>query len=375
MIFNKARIIKLFTIVFLLCTFISSNAQFGKLKERLKLGNKKSKTKTSKVKLDFASSPYMPAITMQSLLGGGIHLTVDGKLSTKGLKVNLLPTKTIAGEKANYDEYRKENLLLHSELIHTKTQKVIGKYHYSVNPVMKVGSVMNQKKVNDDGDFFYQIGIGGYELKFYAGGEHFYTFPFEVIAIQNEDTYATFNELLFLKGAWEDWTYFDVQKTVDENTIVWHHFMDNTTTDIINEFRTESVSNYQYRYELLRNGQLFGAHDSRMTATKNAGYNLKIDYTTQKARRTKWADKNVQISRIPGDKHHWDKLVLEDFSDGDYKMVLHTIDCANNKKTRVFPFKVANGKIVLNEQQNRKTHKDHTTIVEGGRNQYWFKVE
>ncbi|MFK7907546.1 MAG: hypothetical protein AB8B69_20585 [Chitinophagales bacterium] len=368
---NNIQIIRIFSFLFLLCTFTTSNAQFGKLKDKLirKKGN------INKVKLDFSSSPYKPAITMQSLLGGGIHLTVDGKLTTKDLHVNLLPTKTTSGAKANYDEYKKENLLLHAELISTKTQKVIGKYHYSVNPVMKVGSVMNQKKVNDNGDFFYKIGVGTYELKFCAGGEHFYTFPFEVIAIQNEDAYATFSEVLFLKGAWEDWAYFDIQQTVDEKRIIWHHFMDNTTTDIENEFRTESKCDYQYRYELFRNGQLFGAQDSRMTASKNAGYNLKVDYATQGAIRTKWLDKNVQISKIPGDKHHWDKLTLEDFSDGNYEMVLHTIDCANYKKARVFPFKVANGKIVYHKQQDRKTHKDHTTIVEGGRDQYWFKVK
>lgn len=371
---SKKHIIQLVSLLFLLSTFSTADAQLGaKLKNKLK-GKAKS-AKTSNVQLDFASSPFMPAITMHSLLNDGIQLTVDGKLFTKGLSVNLLPTKTSKGEKANYDEYKKENLLLQSELIDTKTNKTIGIYHYSVNPVLKVGSVMNQKKVNDDGDFFYKISTGNYALKFYAGGEHFYTFPFEVVAIQNADAYATFSEVLFLKGAWEDWNYFDTQDYNGRKIMVWHHFMDNTTTDIENEFRTESNCDYKYRYELLKNGKIIGAHDSRMTASKNAGYNLKVDYAEQGSRRTHWVDHAVQVSRIPGDPHNWDKLEMEDLKDGNYEMVLHTVDCANNKKKRVFPFKVANGKIVQHVQQNRKTHQDHKTIVEGGRDKFWFKVK
>ncbi|MEM1123356.1 MAG: hypothetical protein AAGJ18_23145 [Bacteroidota bacterium] len=389
---SKKHIIQLASLLLLLSIFSTANAQIGaKLKNRLKgkkeeakmnatdrakakANNTTSAATAKKVDLDYTSAPFMPAITMYSLLNDGIQLTVDGKLFTKGLSVNLLPTKTAKGEKANYDEYKKEDLLLTSELVNTKTDKVVGMYHYSVNPVMKVGSVMNQKKVNDNEDFFYKIGAGNYALKFYAGGEHFYTFPFEVVAIQNEDAYATFSEVLFLKGAWESWNYFDTQDYNGRKVMVWHHFMDNTTTDIENEFRTESNCEYKYRYELLQSGKVIGAHDSRMTASKNAGYNLKIDYAEQSARRTHWIDHGVQLSRIPGDPKNWDKLELEDLKDGNYEMVLHTLDCANNKKKRVFPFKVAGRKVVQHGQQNRKIHQDHTTIVEGGRDKFWFRI-
>jgi len=390
---SKKHIISLFTFMFFFSIFSTVNAQIGaKLRNKLKgkkeetrmnttdkataKANNKANTATAKkVKLDFSSSPFMPAITMHSLLNDGIQLTVDGKLFTKGLSVNLLPTKTAKGDKANYDEFKKENLLLTSILVNTANDNTIGEYHYSVNPVMKLGSVMNQKKVNEDGDFFYKIGAGNYVLKFYAGDEHFYTFPFEVVAIQNDDAYATFSEVLFLKGAWEDWNYFDTQDYNGRKVMVWHHFMDNTTTDIENEFRTESNCEYKYRYELLRNGKVIGAHDSRMTASKNAGYNLKIDYAQQGAKRTHWTDHGVQLSRIPGDPKNWDKLELEDLQDGNYEMILHTLDCASNKKKRVFPLKIANGKVVQHAQQNRKIHKDSKTIIEGGRELFWFKTK
>ncbi len=329
----------------------------------------------SSVELDFESSPFWPAITMKSLMNDGVHLTVDGKLSAKNLEVNLLPSKTKKGDKANYDEFKKENLLLWSDLVDSKNGKALGRFHYSVNPVMKLGSVMNQKKVNDDGDFFIKIGEGSYEVKFYAGGEHFYTYPFQVISVASDDPYATFSEVLFLKGPWEEWNYFDVQETAGKEIMVWHHFMDNTTTDIENEFRTESNCEYKYRYELTKGGTVIGAHDSRMTASKNAGYNMKVDYATQNARRTHWIDHGVQLSRIPGDPKNWDKMELKDFTDGNYSMDVHTIDCTGQVMKRTFSFSVTGGKFQYHDQQNRKKHKDHRKIIEGGRDQYWYKIK
>lgn len=371
---NRITILKLATLLFLTLSFLSAEAQIGnKLKNKLK-GKAKNST-TSRVKLDFSSSPFMPAITMHSLLADGVQLTVDGKLKTQNLHVNLLPTKTTKGEKANYDEFKVENLLLWSELVDTKTDKVIGKYHYSVNPVMKVGSRMNQKQVNDDGHDFYQIGVGNYALYFYAAGEHFYTFPFDVISIQNEDAYATFSEVLFLKGPWEEWNYFDTQDYGDRKVMVWHHFMDNTTTNIENEFRTESNLEYTFRYELLKSGKIVAAYDSRMHGSKGESYNSKAEYVRQGARRTHWIDHGVQLSRIPGKPKNWDKFELVDLTDGNYEMVVYTLDCVNKKLKRNFPFKVAGGKVVYHTQQNRKTHKDTKTIVEGGRDLFWFKAK
>ncbi|MFK7934636.1 MAG: hypothetical protein AB8G22_14085 [Saprospiraceae bacterium] len=351
-----------------------THAQFGdKLKNKLK--EKTAKVTAKKVKLDFSSSPFSPAITMHSLLSDGVQMTVDGKLSTKNLLVNFLPPKTAKGAQANYDEFKKENLLLTSDLVNTTTDKTIGQFHYSVNSASKVDAYMNQKPVNDDGDFFHKIGAGQYTLKFYAGGEHFYTFPFEVVAIKNDDPYGAFSEVLFLKGAWEQWNYFDVQETAGKEIMVWHHFMDNTTTDIENEFRTESNCDYKFRYELLRNGKVFGVHDSRMSGSKGERYNKTVDYANQSARRTHWVDQGVQLSRIPGDPKNWDKLELKDFTDGNYEMHVYTVDCAKNELKRSFPFSVKNGKFVYHAQQNRKMHSDAKTIVEGGREQYWFKAK
>lgn len=373
---KKVAILKSLIFLISILALTTTNGQIGR-QLKSKIGQKLSSQKTvlgNGVKLDFSSSPFMPAITMHSLLSDGLQLTVDGKLTTPNLKVNFLPTKTSKGERANYDEYKKENLLLHAELMNIKISKMIGLFHYSVNPASKVDAVMNQKMVDEDNfQDFHKVSAGHYELHFFAGGEHFYTFPFEVVAMKNEDPYAAFSEILFLKGAWEDWNYFDVQETAGKKIMVWHHFMDNTTTNIENEFRTEKNCDYKFRYELFRNGQLFGAHDSRMNASKGEGYNLKIDYAAGGSRRTHWVDNGVQVSRIPGEAQNWDKLEFKDFSDGTYKMVVYTLDCANNEKKRTFLFEVSNGKFVYHPQQNRKTHKDQKTIVEGGPEKFWFK--
>lgn len=352
--------------VLLFSPITSLDAQLG-AKLRNKLKSKKG------IELDFSSSPYIPAITMESLMSGGIRLSVDGKLTTKDLSVAFLPAKTKKGERANYDEYKKENLLLQSKVINTQTNKSVGTFHYSVNPVIKAGSPMNQKQIDGFIDYI-QLKAGSYKLDFFAAGTLFYSFPFEVISIKNDDPYAPFSEVLFLKGAWENWNYFDFSEYPDHKQFVWHHFMDNTTTNIKNEFRTESNCEYKFKYELFRNGKLFGAHDSRMQGSKDMSYNEPKDYVVGGAQRTKWVRNSINVTRIPGDNPSvWQRLRLSDFKDGSYEMVIHTIDCAGNKMKRSYPFKMSGGQFILHDQQNRKIHKDHITIIEGGPGQFWYK--
>ncbi|MBX2872703.1 MAG: hypothetical protein KTR30_11400 [Saprospiraceae bacterium] len=356
----------------ILIPFSNGSAQIG---SKLKNAFKSKKSKASKVELDFSSTPYMPAITMESLLSGGIHLTVDGKLTTKGLSVAFLPTKTKKGEKANYDAFKKEDLLLRAEVVDRLSKNVLGTFHYSVNPVLKIGSVMNQKQVQETDDFI-QITAGDFQLDFYAGSTHYYTFPFEVIKKTTDDAYAAFSECLFLKGPWEEWNYFDFTDYNDHQNIVWHHFMDNTTTNIENEFRVEKNCDYKFKYELRKDGKIIGAYDSRMQGSKKGSINLPKDYNSGGSTRTKWINTSVQVTKIPGTNPDvWQQLRRSDFTDGKYEMIVYTIDCTNQEKKRSFPFQVSGGKFVLHQQQNRKAHQDHTSIVEGGPGQFWYRKQ
>lgn len=354
-----------------LTPFSSNYAQIGKLKN--KLGLKKNQKAGSSVELDFSSSPFLPAITMESLLSGGIRMTVDGKLSTPNLSVSFLPTTTKKGEKANYDSYKKEDLLLYADVVNTHSKEVQGRFHYSVNPVLKVAAVMNQKQVHETEDFI-QIGPGNYRLDFYAAGKLYYTFPFEVIERKVDDPYAAFTSCLFLKGPWEDWNYFDFSGYSDKELMVWHHFIDNTTTDIENKFRVEKNCDYQFKYELLREGRIFGAYDSRMQGSKKGSINLARDYNTGGSTRTKWIRNSVQVTKIPGTNPDvWQQVKKSDFTDGRYEMMVYTIDCTGTKLKRSFPFMVKGGKFVQHPEQDRKVHQDPLTIVEGGPHQFWYK--
>lgn len=346
--------------------------QYGQLGAKLKNKLKLKKSGVSKVKLDFESSSFMPAITMESLLSGGIKLTVDGKLTTPDLLVAFLPTKTQGGEKANYDAFKKEDLLLRAEVVDRNSKKVMGTFHYSVNPVLKIGSVMNQKQVQDTDDFI-RIGEGSYRLDFYAAGTHYYTFPFEVIKKKTDDAYAAFSECLFLKGPWEEWNYFDFTTYHDHENIVWHHFIDNTTTDIENEFRVEKNCDYKFKYELRKDGKIFGAYDSRMQGSKKGSFNGPKDYNNGGSTRSKWINNSVQVTKIPGtNPDQWEQLRRADFKDGSYEMIVYTIDCTGDEKKRIYPFKVSGGKFVKHKEQDRKLHEDQTTIIEGGPGQYWY---
>ncbi|MEM7368435.1 MAG: hypothetical protein AAF587_07505 [Bacteroidota bacterium] len=377
----------MYRLIYALCTaallslypFALLHGQIGsKLSTKVKLPKPFAASSThasppSSPELDFSSSRFMPAITMESLLSGGIHLTIDGKLTTKGLSVAFLPPKTTTGEPANYDSYKKQDLLLRADLVDLNTKEVVGQFHYSVNPVMKIASVMNQKPV-EGSDFFLHIGQGNFRLDFFAANTHFYTFSFEVIKKENDDPYAAFSECLFLKGPWEAWNYIDFDAYHEHELVVWHHFMDNPTTNIENAFRVEKNCDYKFRYELLRNGKLFGAHDSRMNGSKRGSYHLKKEYAAGGSSRTKWINSSVQISKIPGNNPDvWEKLRRSDFTDATYEMIVYTVDCAGEEKKRSFPFRVSKGKFVMHPEQNRSSHQDHRTIIEGGPHQFWYK--
>lgn len=348
-----------------------THAQLGKLKN--KLGLKKNKAQGGGVDLDFSSSPFMPAITMESLLSGGIKMTVDGKLSTPNLAVSFLPTATKKGDKANYDSFKKEDLLLYADVVNSESKEVTGRFHYSVNPVLKVAAVMNQKQVHETEDFI-QIGKGKYRLDFYAAGKLYYTFPFEVIEKKVDDPYAAFTSCLFLKGPWEDWNYFDFSSYSDKDLMVWHHFIDNTTTNIENKFRVEKNCDYKFKYELLKDGKIFGAYDSRMQGSKKGSFNSPKDYNTGGSTRTKWINNSVQVTKIPGTNPAvWQQVKKSDFTDGRYEMIVYTKDCTGQELKRHFPFQVKNGKFIQHPEQDRKVHQDPLTIVEGGPKQFWYK--
>lgn len=362
----------LFLVAIISLTPLSPNyGQFGKLKN--KLGLKKAKGQGGGVELDFASSPFMPAITMESLLSGGIKMTIDGKLSTPNLAVSFLPTATKKGDKANYDSFKKEDLLLYADVVNIESKEVQGRFHYSVNPVLKVAAVMNQKQVHETEDFI-QIGKGEYRLDFYAGGKLYYTFPFQVIEKKVDDPYAAFTTCLFLKGPWEEWNYFDFSSYSDKELMVWHHFMDNTTTNIENKFRVEKNCDYKFKYELRKEGKIFGAYDSRMQGSKKGSINLSKDYTNGGSTRTKWLNNSVQVTKIPGTNPDvWQQVKKSDFTDGNYEMIVYTKDCSGQELKRHFPFKVKNGAFLKHKEQDRKVHQDPLTIVEGGPHQFWYK--
>ena len=191
-------------------------------------------------------------------------------------------------------------------------------------------------------------------------------------AKEADDPYAAISEAYFLEGPWEDWNYFYFSPST--GGFIWNHYMDNTTMDIENEYRVEKLKTYGVRYELYKDGKLFGVHDTRRNGTKYMTINDPKGYTEENAKRTRWSENNTEIAAMPGPrKDHWDNLKKEDFSDGNYKMIVFLKDCEGMEWSNTFHFTVVGEKFIGSDQQNRSKHDDPKTIIEGGRDKIWIK--
>lgn len=101
-------------------------------------------------------------------------------------------------------------------------------------------------------------------MDFYVVGKFYYIFFFEVIEKKVDDFYVVFIFCLFFKGLWEDWNYFDFFSYFDKDLMVWYYFIDNMIINVENKFWVEKNCDYKFKYELLKNGKIFGVYDSCM---------------------------------------------------------------------------------------------------------------
>jgi len=61
-------------------------------------------------------------------------------------------------------------------------------------------------------------------------------------------------------------------------------------------------------------------------------------------------------------------FLKSDLKDGNYVMKVYI-----SGELSEFPFQVKGGELVKHQQQVREQHDDPTTIIEGGREYYWYK--
>jgi len=295
----------------------------------------------SSVTLDWKQYPMTPAITMKSLLDG-TEVSDNGNLRMNFYRATFIPTKKANGQ--DVDMIRDDNVL---------TTKVYVNDALLKSPAYNDGSYFNDGKQNtyqDNGNQQSDIMMtqeGKYKIDFYAGGQHFYTFDFNVAKKVNTDPYATSAALWYSTGPWEKWAYVTPQTT--GNFIFGFYMMHTELKPDPNDARKTSKK-VIWNPELMQNGKTISV-PSKQTATVKQG---------------EWEDFSCSM-KLVGAK---DYLKIADLKDGSYTM---KVTVEGEAAPRLYDFKMAGGAIVQSDKQDRAKNKDPKTLVEGWNNYWWLE--
>lgn len=355
----------------------TSEAQLKGLKKNLEkaknsITGKSSATKN--VELDFESKSRMPAVAWYSLLEG-VRLSLDGKLTiAKGLDVYFLPDQTTSGKKVNFRSNYIHEIVLWADVIDMATQENTGTLHFIAydHNVGHPKTTIEQKVGTGQDEFtdFVQLKDGNYELRFFAGGTHYYTFPFEVIKKSGDNAYAAMSELYFLEGdnLWSDYAYmkFTYNESHNQNVLTeFAFYLENEDTNVKNASYPEEQIPAEYNAVIKKGNQLIG--------TQYWGANGEAQYQPAlhdgDSKRGVWTKIVRSVDCYPrrlkrANKNRPQVVSMEaDLSDGNYTVEVSIKRKDQPLEKRIFPFTVKGGKIQsLAETQG----KDPKQVLEQG---------
>ncbi len=350
-------------ILMLLIAFFSANthAQLGRLLKKDKGSTEeKVETKVEDLELDLTTFRMKPAITFASLLyGTQVHtggstrfenytgtfipyVKADGSpVNTIGDQGQYLKVKVYKGEEfVDYFEYDGGQTFDNN-----KKRKLNGPTsRYMKNGDWASGTNVDLKK----------WGEGMYRLDFYAGKHLFYTFEFEVYKVTNDDPYADKNEMYLSRGPWNKYAY--IQKADKTGNFVFGIYMNHEEFKPVPEDANKTSKSVEWSVKVSKGGELYATH-----------YNV-AKPKVSKVSQGKWSDYSTAMKLADGKT----VLKVEDLTDGSYEI---EVTLSTEDTPRVYKFDVANGKIVLMDEQDRTKNSDPTRLIEGWNDFFWLKQE
>jgi hypothetical protein len=204
---------------------------------------------------------------------------------------------------------------------------------------------------------------GAYDLLFYVGGKHIYTFPFEISKLTTDDPYASVKTLYFLEGAWEDWGRAEFNSGGD---FLFSFYCQDRSFNIKNQSNVNMYRHLQAQMRLYKGKQLLGMKDVIEANYKDIKW---FDY---RLTNTEWKLISNPFWGIPGlpsakDRSGQNYLMKEDMGDGDYTVEIKHRDPETKKEwTDVYSFTMKNGRFLPDPLADRKLNSNTLTFVEQG---------
>lgn len=398
----------LLLIALLCCSLTTADAQFGKIKNKLKKVSKqekeearpepaktpapvKTQPKANTNQLAAAAQqaqplpalvydqPYAPAVVYESLLDAVKVNPSNGLLMIgSDMTASFLPTTDERGSTAFYGSKPEQHkLAVHivkdGETLKKYLTMVMQRDNGELRSGMKgpfadfsIASNGYAEQQGYDTEKLYFTQAGEYALEFYLDGKRVYQFPFSVRIIGSDDPYASEDKVYAIDGPWSDVVYIDIAFPVTPEA-----FATLKTYTRVPDFNQPDLT-YLVAAQLTRNGKalLYG---------KNLmAYGTKDSWNKQQLNLAKpWKDHNG----ISAGEHLQIKDILKD---GSYELTLNYYTGQSGMKgseqphpgpageqTETYTFTVKNGAIQPQGWQQRDGVKAER-FIEGGRSHFWL---
>lgn len=318
---------------------------------------------------DFSTANFPPAVAWFDLLDNErfrFDIT-KGELRLMALHVAFLPTKSKDGKDIIYrpslsSSKGYENLRppVRADIVDATTGALKGQQFFKVEdyipPFKKM--VLVEEFGGDYFPFWVNVKEGNYEVRFYLGKSHFYTFPFQVEKKTNPDAYAPVKDLYFLKGAWEDWARIQFDERSGE--VLPSIYLTERNLDIKSPTNWDDTVPMRGLVKISRNGTLVATYGQ----TTNSG-----DFNPDNG---KWT--RCQFLAYKAGSNDREMFTKADMKDGNYVMDVNIKNPKNGKSVVAkYGFTVKGGVILPHSKADRSQNKDPLTVLEQGKEFYYFK--
>ncbi|HRK06043.1 MAG TPA: hypothetical protein PLW14_13210 [Chlorobiota bacterium] len=324
------------------------------------------------IDVDWNSQPFRPGVMWSSMLSGDclrFH-SVEGTLTLNEIWMTFLPQKTTDGERIDYTRSSDiTNVRIWADAV-SQSGEVVGRQYFTAAPLELPIYTLTRDDIHSQTT---RLSEGTYELRWYVGGHHVFTFPFNVEKLTSDDPYSPVSQLLFLRGPWEEWGRAGFNSDAGLRLSIYHTVR---SMDVINQSVTDKPKDYQYLATLYRDNKAIGWSSMKTSHDLDAP-----DFENIRSRNGYWQRLEFGIYRsssLPTMKGVRTNTFLtkEDLSDGSYRLEVQFRDTTEKRNWKdTYAFTVRSGKIVPDPKADRKSHTDPLTFLEQGPKMFYFRKQ
>ena len=318
---------------------------------------------------DHTTVPFSDAIELANFMHNEkTNLTLEGKFIANAYIVSFLPQSYVGGGEINYDEYSIDKAKIRMKIM-TASGDLVETIKYKAVKARDITGPFHRLFIYNKSPREVQLSEGDYNLEWsFSDGTIFYNFPFSVFSKGSDDPYAGDNSKFHFMTS-DTWENLICYKYNVANNMELTFYYQNSSIEV--KQRKEEARPIKHYVELYKNGKIFAQQDNLHYASSGQ----KVDYQQTNFTRGEWAVKTTaRFKEVVSERDKQglssgkNNLKESDMTDGKYKFKVYV-----DNKEFSYSFEIKNNKFVYLPEQNRKTMKDQTRIIEGANSVFWIR--